>query len=203
MRNSSGWVAGALGVGALVAAFFLGGRLAGSGTALPPAGAGAETAAVLSATGTSGAAAFAVECEPGQRAVVRTTPGGAPSVACVSEARPVADATGASYAPLAARAPDVVRVAGRDDRPYARPAVLTEPVEVYRPRARRVSDDTREAAAPRTVKKSVAIIAGSTAAGAVVGGLVKGGKGAVVGGLLGGGAATVWDQVTRRQHANR
>jgi hypothetical protein len=49
------------------------------------------------------------------------------------------------------------------------------------------------------VKKSVAIIAGSTAAGAVMGGLVKGKKGAVVGGLIGGGAATVWDQVTRRQ----
>jgi len=94
--------------------------------------------------------------------------------------------------------PAVVRVA---DRPYAQPAVITEPMEVYRPRTRTAR---YEADAPkRSVKKSVAIIAGSTAVGAVAGSLVKGKKGAVVGGLLGGGAATVWDQVTRRQPALR
>ena len=77
--------------------------------------------------------------------------------------------------------------------------MITQPVEVYRPRARTVSSRSVGEVAPpvRSVKKSVAIIAGSTAAGAVVGGLVKGKKGAVVGGIVGGGAATVWDQVTR------
>jgi hypothetical protein len=33
--------------------------------------------------------------------------------------------------------------------------------------------------------------------------LTKGKKGALIGGLIGGGAATVWDQVTRRQGNNR
>jgi hypothetical protein len=51
----------------------------------------------------------------------------------------------------------------------------------------------------RSTKKSVAIIAGSTAAGAVIGGLTKGNKGALIGGLIGGGAATIWDQATRRK----
>ena len=93
-----------------------------------------------------------------------------------------------------------MRVSDGGDRPYARPAVITEPVEVYRPRSRPVAARSRDVEAPqRSVKKSVAIIAGSTAAGAVMGGLVKGKKGAVVGGIVGGGAATVWDQVTRRQ----
>jgi hypothetical protein len=49
------------------------------------------------------------------------------------------------------------------------------------------------------VKKSVAIIAGSTAAGAVIGGVTKGKKGAVIGGIVGGAAATIWDQITRRK----
>ena len=52
---------------------------------------------------------------------------------------------------------------------------------------------------PRSVKKSVAIIAGSTAAGAVIGGVTKGKKGAVIGGIVGGAAATIWDQITRRK----
>lgn len=199
MRAFPGWVAGALGVGALVGAFYLGGRVSATGAPYTPlASADVSTAAPAAAAATP---ELAVACEPGQRAVVRTAAGSAPSVACVSEATPVRvqpQMAEVRYAPAASA--DIVRVADRDDRPYARPAVLTEQVEVYRPRARRASYETREVAAPkRTVKKSVAIIAGSTAAGAVVGGLVKGKKGAVVGGLLGGGAATVWDQVTRRQ----
>jgi len=54
--------------------------------------------------------------------------------------------------------------------------------------------------AKRSTQKSVAIIAGSTAAGAVVGGVAKGKKGAVIGGIVGGAAATIWDQVTRRKN---
>jgi hypothetical protein len=202
MRPFPGWVAGALGVGALVGAFYLGGRVGATSATSAPLAA-TDLSSVAPAENTAATPELAVACEPGQRAVVRTAPGAAPSVACVSDATPVRVRPQMAEVRYAAAAPapaEIVRVADRDDRPYARPAVITEPVEVYRPRSRPVSDETREVAAPkRTVKKSVAIIAGSTAAGAVMGGLVKGKKGAVVGGLLGGGAATVWDQVTRRQ----
>ncbi len=198
MRTIPGWVAGALGVGALVGAFHLGGRVGATSAGDTPIGTAVSVAAEVAAPPD-----LAVACEPGQRAVVRTAAGLAPSVACVSEPAPVAvrgQMAEVRYAPVSPAPAEIVRVADRYERPSARPAVLTEPVEVYRPRSRQVSYDTREVAAPkRTVKKSVAIIAGSTAAGAVMGGLVKGKKGAVVGGLLGGGAATVWDQVTRRQ----
>ena len=196
MRSIPGWISGALGVGALVGAFYLGGRA----TASAPASA-ADAVVAPAATASATAPEMAVECEPGQRAVVRSVAGALPSVACLSDARPVAPRAAAAPVAYAATTPvaadgGFITVADRSDRPYARPAVLTEPTEVYVPRTRTVSVDTPK----RSVKKSVAIIAGSTAAGAVAGGLVKGKKGAVIGGLIGGGAATVWDQVTRRQH---
>ncbi len=201
MRSIPGWMIGALGVGAIVGAFYLGGRA--TATSAPDTAFGLVStdpvpAAPLAPIAT--APELAVECEPGQRAVVRTVTGAAPSVSCVSEARPVAlqpSVADVRYVETAPAAAGIVRVADRDDRPYARPAVITEPVEVYRPRSRPVRYEVE--APKRSVKKSVAIIAGSTAAGAVMGGLVKGKKGAVVGGIVGGGAATVWDQVTRRQ----
>ncbi len=200
MRNLPGWVSGALGVGAIVGAFYLGGRA--SATSAPAASlAVTDAAATTPAAAAFAAPDLAVECEPGQRAVVRTSAGATPSVACVSDARPVAargQVAEVAYAPVMTSPSGIVRVVDRDDRPYARPAVLTEPTEVYRPRARTTSYEVE--APKRSVKKSVAIIAGSTAVGAVAGGLVKGKKGAVIGGLLGGGAATVWDQVTRRQN---
>lgn len=204
MRNIPGWVAGALGVGTLVGAFYLGGRTASADApSLLETGSVAATSAMPAA---DAASELAVECEAGQRAVVRTVPGAAATVACVSEARPVAarrptdDGRYSSAAPSAA----IVRVADGDDRPYARPAVLAAPTEVYRPRSRPASRQTAEVDAPaRSVSKSVLIIASSTVAGAVMGGVVKGKKGAVVGGIVGGGAATVWDQVTRRQREVR
>lgn len=201
MRTIPGWVAGAVGVGALVSAFYLGGRASATSIAAPAtANEPVATAAPLVATAAP-LDDVAVECEPGQRAVVRASADGrAPRVACVSDARPVARTSYAAYTPVAA-APEIVRVTDTAERPYARPAVITEPVEVYRPRGRSTTYETRQVERPRSVGKSVAIIGGSTAAGAVVGGLVKGGKGAVIGGLLGGGAATVWDQVTRRRDA--
>jgi hypothetical protein len=193
-----------VGVSAIVGAFYLGGRVTASANesaaaAMPMA---AASAAPVATEATARPDELAVECEPGQRAVVRTSRDGAtPQVACVSDPRPVMRQARTAYAPAVVGAPDAVRVSDTGDRPYARPAVITEPVEVYRPRSRPAAYETREVVRPRrTVKKSVAIIGGSTAAGAVVGGLVKGPKGAVIGGLLGGGAATVWDQVTRRQN---
>lgn len=199
MRNLPGWVSGALGVGAIVGAFYLGGRASATDAPAASPEVTGVTASAPAATALE-AAELAVECEPGQRAVVRTSTGATPSVACMSEARPVAlgsQVAQHAYAPATTAPSGIVRVADRE-RPYARPAVLREPTEVYRPRARTASYDVE--APKRSVQKSVAIIAGSTAVGAVAGGLVKGKKGAVVGGLLGGGAATVWDQVTRRQN---
>lgn len=200
MRNLPGWVSGALGVGAIVGAFYLGGRASATSAPAAPLPI-TDAAAATPAAEAFAAADLAVECEPGQRAVVRTNAGATPSVACVSEARPVAargQVAEVAYAPATTSPSGIVRVVDRDDRPYARPAVLSEPTEVYRPRARTARYEVE--APTRSVKKSVAIIAGSTAVGAVAGGLVKGKKGAVVGGLLGGGAAAVWDQVTRRQN---
>jgi hypothetical protein len=198
MRTIPGWAAGALGVGALVSAFYLGGRVGATSASDTSRGTAAPVATADVAT-----PELAVACEAGQRAVVRTAAGLAPTVACVSEPTPVGERgqmAEVRYVPASSAPAEIVRVADHYERPSARPAVITEPVEVYRPRSRQISYDTREVAVPkRTVKKSVAIIAGSTAVGAVMGGIVKGKKGAVVGGLLGGGAATVWDQVTRRQ----
>lgn len=46
--------------------------------------------------------------------------------------------------------------------------------------------------------EKVAIIGGSAAAGAVVGGLLKGKTGAIIGGLLGGGAGTAYSVIKDR-----
>ena len=183
MRHIPGWVVGALGTAAVVASFYAGGGLNASS---------AKTAALAETSETAEArvdtSAVEVDCEPGQRAIVRagsaTTAG---SVACVSITR--APTPGGIEGPARA-----TRVAYTPQGGYAQPAVMRETVEVYRPQA--VVRPTR------SVKKSAVIIASSTAAGAVVGGLVNGKKGALVGGIVSGGAATVWDQVTRRRHTN-
>ena len=190
MRHFPGWVVGALGTAALVGAFYAGGALSASSSA-PIAAAEAPTVASAPAD----ASALDVECEPGQRAVVRQASAmTAGSVACVSSAVTPARA----YTDSAAR---VTRVAYGSERAYAQPAVIHEPLEVYRPRTVPVSYGSREVSRPtRSAKKSAVIIAGSTAAGAVIGGLAKGKKGALIGGIVSGGAATVWDQVTRRRN---
>ncbi len=197
MRDLPGWAVGALSTAAIVAAFFAGG-IFGAPNSASFAAAAPEPTATASADAAV-AQGLEVSCEPGQRAVVRqASSAGAGSVACVSVATGAVPAT--SFAP-AADPGSVVRVADYSGRPYATPGVINEPVEVYRPRSVPVRYQTREVARPtRTVKKSVAIIAGSTAAGAVVGGLAKGKKGALIGGIVGGGAATVWDQMTRRRN---
>lgn len=168
MRNFPGWAIGAVGVGVVAGAFFLGGRMAAAD--LTPG----STAAMAS----DPAPGFVVECEPGQRAVLRqaTTAGKGPAtVACVGpRAVPV------NYIPAATNRPAMAPRSG----------VVRAPAPTA-PRA--------PVSRPRSVKKSVAIIAGSTAAGAVIGGVTKGRKGAVIGGIAGGAAATIWDQITRRK----
>ena len=59
---------------------------------------------------------------------------------------------------------------------------------------------TQEEVAPsdeRSWKKTAMIIGGSTAAGAGVGGIMKGKKGALIGAAIGGGAASIYE-ATRR-----
>lgn len=173
MRMVPGWVVGAAGAAVVASAFFLGGRLAASDV---------TPATMMAAEAAPG---FQLECEPGQRAVLRqseaTIAGRLPvaSMACVSELA----------APMG----------------YMRRAGNLQPA-VYRPTAAPLSTSvqrTSTARAPvvkkRSTGRSVAIIAGSTAAGAVIGGVAKGKKGAVIGGIAGGVAATIWDQVTRRK----
>ena len=193
MRHLPGWIVGALGTAAIVGAFYAGGARAASG---PASLASLEAPTV--ATAAADASALEVACEPGQRAVVRQASAmAAGSVACVS----VTGAPALAYAASPGRA---TPVAYTPSAGYARPAVINEPIAVYRPRSVPVSYEPREVARPtRSVKKSVAIIAGSTAVGATIGGLTKGKKGALIGGIVGGGAATVWDQVTRRRDNQR
>lgn len=194
MVNFPGWVAGAAGTAAIVGSFYAGSSLAARpSTPLYTAEAPASRVA-------ADAAAVEVACESGQRAVVRqATAVAAGSVACLSSAATTTPA--AAYPATPGRATAVNYVPARG---YASPAVIDEPVEVYRPRATPVRYQSRDMARPtRSVKKSVAIIAGTTAVGATIGGLTKGKKGALIGGIVGGGAATVWDQVTRRRDNDR
>jgi hypothetical protein len=194
MRNVNGWVGGAVGVAALLGAFYLGGRTAASPVLEP-----AATAATPMAMATSPAVpGIEFGCAPGQRVVMReataTTPASATCVGTAGEAAARVMAPAGAFA-----------VADTPVTPYAQRAVITEPLEVYRPRSVPVSyQSERDVRRPvRTKTKSAVIIGSSTAVGATIGGLTKGKKGAIIGGLIGGGAATVWDQVTRRQGNGR
>jgi hypothetical protein len=53
----------------------------------------------------------------------------------------------------------------------------------------------------RSKKASAAIIGGSAAAGAAIGGLAGGGKGAIIGAIAGAGAGTVYDRMTYKKQA--
>jgi hypothetical protein len=55
-----------------------------------------------------------------------------------------------------------------------------------------------ERAPRRTKTKTALMIAGSTAAGAGVGGALRGGRGALVGAAIGGGAASIYEAAKRR-----
>jgi hypothetical protein len=196
MRDIPGWVVGALGTGAIVAAFYAGGSAAKTPDAV--------MAPVAAATAADNASVD-LACEPGQRAVMRTVAGQAPSLACLSEPAVLARTAGSMAHPVAYTPGSFAST------PAMQPVPVNEPMEVYQPRVVRTSYPARSAPArepvyrsvrrpTRTWQKSAVIIGGSTAVGAAIGGLTKGTKGAVVGGLLGGGAATVWDQVTRRRN---
>lgn len=177
MRIVPGWVVGAAGAAVVALAFVLGGQLAAAD--VTPATTMVAEAAPL----------FELECEPGQRAVLRRAEAARPGQVQVATMACVGEPT----APMG-----YVQAAG-----YLQPAVVRRTAAAVPASVQRTST----ARAPVVVKKrstgrSVAIIAGSAAAGAVVGGVAKGKKGAVIGGIVGGAAATIWDQVTRRRSSS-
>jgi hypothetical protein len=51
---------------------------------------------------------------------------------------------------------------------------------------------------PRSTKRSVAIVAGSSGLGAAIGALAGGGRGAAIGALAGGGGGFIYDRLTHK-----
>ena len=176
------------------------GALAATGCNSGTPVAAAPSAAISAAA--PGAAPIAVNCGPGQQALIRPTLLAGQTISQV-DCVPVSGMPGAATVGYPVGYPGVggAPVAAAY---YDAPRMVEAPV-VYRPAARPVS--YRQASAPRVVErrsgrswqKSALIIGSSAGVGAGVGGAVKGKKGALVGAAIGGGAATIWDQVTRRK----
>jgi len=145
-----------------------------------------------------------VSCEPDQRTLVRPV---VVNGATISQIECVpAGPQAAAYAQANTLAQTVPAAYGYAAQPVYRDLAPAQVVPVQRTtsvarpiRTRQVVyDDPIEIKKKRSVKKSVAIIGGSAAAGAGIGALAKGKKGALIGAAVGGGAAAIWDQVTRR-----
>jgi hypothetical protein len=169
-----------------------------------PVGAAPSTAVAAAAPG---AAPIAVNCGPGQQALIRPSLIGGQAISQV-DCVPVSTLSSSGMPAAAMPGAATVGYPGVGGGPiaaayYDAPRQVEAPV-VYRPAARPIS---YRAPAPRVVardggrtwKKSALIIGSSAGVGAGVGGAVKGKKGALVGAALGGGAATLWDQLTRRK----
>ena len=143
-----------------------------------------------------GAAVPQIECVSAAPAGLTSAPG--MPVAAVPVAQPAA----APPTPLYATAPAPTYAAAPVAYQAAAPVAL-RPRTVARPAARRVvyEDDVVEYRRPskRSWGKSALIIGGAAGAGAGVGAATGGKKGALIGAAVGGGAATLWDQITRRQ----
>ena len=185
------------------AALFGIGALAATGCNSGTPVAAAPPMAITTAAAAPGAAPIAVNCGPGQQALIRPSLVAGQTISQV-DCVPVAGMPGAAavgYPGVGYAAAGGAPVAAAY---YDAPRLVEAPV-VYRPAARPVA--YRAASAPRVVErrsgrswqKSALIIGSSAGVGAGVGGAVKGKKGALVGAAIGGGAATIWDQVTRRK----
>jgi len=83
---------------------------------------------------------------------------------------------------------NVIAVAPSDPQPAPR-TVVEKPV-VYR-------EASQEAKRRRSWEREVLIVAGSSGAGAAIGGVAGGGKGAAIGAVSGGVAGLIYDLATR------
>jgi hypothetical protein len=150
----------------------------------------AAPASNLASAATPAPTPVAVNCGAGQQALIRP---GVVAGQAISQVDCVALPGAAAYAPAAAG------VISLDDDPrLGAPAyrVAAQPVGYRTVQYRRAP--VRQPQRGRSVKKSALIIGSSAGIGAGVGAAVQGKKGALIGAAIGGGAATIWDQVTRR-----
>ena len=140
----------------------------------------------------------AVNCEPGQQALVRQVATGSEpqvTVQCASQAATAAWAqTAADVDQFGRPLPVVQTPAG-----YV-PAVYTAPAPASAPVVR--SAPVRRTAAPRAEpkrswKKTALVIGGTAGAGAGIGGLVGGKKGALIGAAIGGGGASIYEAIKK------
>jgi hypothetical protein len=186
------------------------GALAASGCSSgAPVGASPATG-LSAAAAAAGVTPIAVNCGPGQQALIRPSLIAGQTISqveCVPVAA-VAAASAVGYPGVAAPMPGAPAgsmpiAAGAMPAYYPAPQMVEQPV-VYQPAPRPVY---RTASAPRVVRqksgrswqKSAIIIGSSAGVGAGVGGAVKGKKGALIGAAIGGGVATIWDQATRKR----
>ena len=179
-----------------------------SGPSQTPGTAGLTTAAPAGVQAAASAPVL-LSCPAGQQALMRqVVVAGAvvPQVECVSTtpmatAASAAPAIAGAMAPASAVMPTYVTAPVGGYEPVARAPVRVQAAP--RPQARRVAydDDIVEYRRPsrRSWQKSALIIGSAAGAGAGVGAATGGKKGALIGAAIGGGAATIWDQVTRRQ----
>lgn len=181
--------------------------LAGVSACAPNASQTPSVASSLQAT-QSASTPVLLSCPAGQQPLMRqvlVNGAAVPQVECVS-ATPVAPMPSPAYGPgtvmpAAVPVPAYTSAAYQTYEPAAAIPVSTR--STTQPRARRAvyDDDVVEYRRPakRTWQKSAVIIGSAAGIGAGVGAVTKGKKGALIGAAIGGGAATVWDQVTRRQ----
>jgi hypothetical protein len=133
------------------------------------------------------AAPLSVQCEPGQRAILRQVPS---AVGTTTEAACVTDSSMAVAA--SAYGPGLVT-----PQPRLVPAAYTVPETVAPQRVVYRERPVRRAKSGRNWKKTALVIGGSTGVGAGVGAMAGGKKGALIGAAIGGGAATLYEAVKR------
>ena len=141
----------------------------------------------------------AMNCEPGQQAVVRQAVVGREmqvNINCVTGGAQQTMFYDAYGRPIQGVGPQALPVGYT---PGGLVAPVTQPT--YAPVR------TRTAAAPRTAsrseggrswQKTALVIGGSTGAGAGIGGIIGGKKGALIGAAIGGGSASIYEAIKRR-----
>jgi len=181
-------------VGALVAGLAVFGWNARPGATAEPAwttGVTAPSALHLVSETTPGTVAaasapvpFSVQCEPGQRAVLRQVPSW--NGAATTEAACVGETGAVDAMPGFVSSGVIDPVRARPVRYVSDERIVPERV-VYRERP------VRRAAPARSWKKRALVIGGSAGAGAGIGALAGGKKGALIGAAVGGGAGTIYE----------